>query len=73
MPKFESGVSFYTKGQATVSVNFPEDDIKCQYCEFCRSETDLKRWWCRLTGEMIYFPFMGIGDKCPIIFENKEE
>lgn len=71
---FDNGVSFYAKGKCDITVFFPNGEIKCQYCRFCRSESDLKRWWCRLTDEMIFFPFQGVGAKCPIeINEEIEE
>ena len=34
----KSGVDFYTKGIAEVSVYFPEDKIACQWCPYCRNE-----------------------------------
>lgn len=73
MKTFESGVSFYTKGHARIEVAFPEDEIKCQYCMFCRTEKDLNRFWCRLTNEMIYNPFSyHLGEQCPIKFNEEE-
>ena len=72
MARFDKGISFYTKGKAIIDVSFPEDYICCQYCKFCRTESDLKRFWCRLTGEMIYDPFgPHRGYDCPIIFEEE--
>ena len=73
MKKFESGVKWYTTGQAVVDIYFPEDDICCKWCPFCRSESDLGRFWCRLNNKMIYNPFTGIGDNCPIDFESEEK
>lgn len=65
--KFENGVSYFTKGVAEITVNFPEDFVSCQFCPFCRGESDLKRYWCRLTNNMIYSPFgVGLPDGCPI-------
>lgn len=74
MSKYENGITKFTTGIATIKVHFPKDDIKCQWCAFCRSESDLKRHWCRLTNEMLYNPY-GIyrGQKCPIKFEEKED
>lgn len=69
--KFENGVLRYTTGQALLSVSFPEDEIMCQWCKFCRSEDSLNRFWCRLTNEMIYNPYAGIGSKCPIEFKEE--
>ena len=72
MARFDNGVSFYTKGIIRLSVNFPENEVKCQYCKFCRPEGELKRFWCRLTNEMIINPYYGIGKECPIIFERED-
>ncbi len=70
--EFESGVRYYTTGIAQVKINFPEGEVCCRWCPFCRSEESLKRYWCRLTNEMIYNPYAGIGGCCPVEFEGKE-
>ncbi len=72
MRTFKNGVSWYTSGIAKVKINFPEDDICCKWCPFCRSENDLERFWCRLTNRMIYNPYIGLSDDCPIEFESEE-
>ena len=69
---FENGVRFYTIGQAILDVSFPENEIRCGYCAFCRPESDLKRYWCRLTNKMIYNPYSAIlPEWCPIKFEKE--
>ena len=69
---FENGVKFYTTGQAVINVPFPENEIRCGYCAFCRPEADLKRFWCRLTNKMIYNPYAGfLPEWCPIKFEKE--
>lgn len=70
MAEFDRGVTYFTTGTACFKVHFPEDKVLCRYCQFCRSEETLKRFWCRLTNEMIYNPYAGLGQKCPIIFEE---
>lgn len=73
MKSFENGVLFYTTGSAVIKIAFPEDEVKCQWCPFCRSEGDLKRYWCRLTNNMLYYPYAdGLPDTCPIILDEKE-
>ena len=67
---FPNGVSYYTSGKAVIPVHFPEDKVCCQYCMFCRTESELNRFWCRLTNEMIYNPAAGIRDSCPVVFEE---
>lgn len=72
MARFECGVSYYTKGKIVLDVGFPEDAVSCQYCPFCRTESELKRFWCRLTNEMLPNPFSPyLGKKCPIVFEKE--
>lgn len=64
--RFDNGVSYYTTLTANIKVNFPEDEVKCQYCPFCRTETELGRWWCRLNNQMIINPFAGVAYGCPL-------
>ena len=74
MREFETGVSWYQKGTAEIEVSFPEGEARCQWCPFCRSEDGMKRFWCRLTNEMIYNPFSNErGRKCPIKLEEKKK
>ena len=74
MGRFDKGISYYTKGKAVVEVSFPEDAVCCQYCRFCRTEPELKRFWCRLTNDMIYDPFSPYrSENCPIKFEEDED
>lgn len=64
---FEGGIPYFTMGQAVIEIAFPKDIISCQYCPFCRSESDLKRYWCRLNNAMLYEPFStGLPEGCPI-------
>lgn len=70
--EFETGVSYYTFGTAHIKISFPETQICCRWCPFCRSEESLKRYWCRLTNEMLYNPYAGLGEDCPVKFEEKE-
>ena len=70
---FENGVSFYTEGKIELSVFFPEGDVRCKWCPFCRAEESLGRFWCRLTNKMIYNPnYAGLPDGCPITIKKEE-
>ena len=70
---FENGVSFYTEGKIELSVFFPEDDVRCKRCQYCRAEESLGRFWCRLTNKMIYNPnYDGLPDGCPITIKKEE-
>ena len=70
---FEGGVKYYTFGTAEFRVSFPEDRVVCNYCKFIRPRSDLKRYECQLTDEILLYPFDGIGHNCPIIFDLDEE
>ena len=70
MKSFECGVTYYTRGTATIEVFFPEDRVVCQWCSHCRYEEGLKRWKCLLTGEYLVNPFASRGNKCPIVIEK---
>ncbi len=68
MPRFESGVRYYTYAKATV--HFPEDKVCCELCPMLETYS---RKQCRLTGE-----YLGdtrtIGFACPLDFiENDNE
>jgi hypothetical protein len=62
------GVREYTDGVAAVPVHFPKNKETCQWCEYCYAEPELKRFKCRLTRELIEFPFTERGVMCPIMF-----
>ena len=76
MPKsFEKGVSFYTHGTATIDIYFPENDVRCKWCDFCYPESDMGRFRCRLTNHTVYNPnYAELPEFCPItINKDKEE
>lgn len=64
--KTKNGVEWFLKATIQTDIFFPEGKLKCQYCPFCRSESDLKRFWCRINNTMIYNPFAeGLPENCP--------
>lgn len=63
----EKGVKFYTKAVGTVTVYFPEDRSVCNQCRYCRNEDSLKRWKCLLTDEYLLYPFVSVGNDCPLV------
>ena len=73
MSVYKNTVSYYTKGIGSVVVSFLEDAVKCQWCEFLKNEQYANRNSCRLTGEKLPHIFEGIGMKCPLEFEEKED
>ena len=71
MKNFDKGVSWYATGTVTVPIGFPEGDICCKWCKlFLRYEDAFKRYSCRLTEEWIIDPAHGIGQRCPLVFEE---
>lgn len=75
MKQFDNGVRFYGVYTAHLTVSFPEDDICCRWCSHCRSERDLGRARCGLTGEVLFTPEISnaVGARCPINFTRKED
>lgn len=70
--EFKNGVSWFLKGKPDIDVWFPEGKTQCHYCPFCRAESDLKRYWCRLTNQMIYNPYQAeLPDYCPIVITGE--
>ena len=51
MSIYKNSVSYYTTGIASIKVHFPEDQVKCQWCEFLKNEQYANRNSCRLTGK----------------------
>lgn len=73
MSVYKNTVSYYTKGIASIVVSFPEDQVKCQYCQrYLKYEEYAKRYTCRITDERLLHPFEGVGFECPLEFENEE-
>lgn len=61
-----NGVDYYLKAEIVTNIAFPEGKVKCQYCKYCRAESDLKRFWCRIEDRLIYNPFAeGLPEFCP--------
>lgn len=65
MGRFDKGVSYYTVAEAYIRVNFPEDDVKCQHCQFIRHNDGLNRDRCALTEEILVSREI-IGFRCPL-------
>ena len=72
--RFESGVSSYIKGTATVSVYFPVDrkgnpDCSCRQCRYFRQQSRT----CALTGDISAYPDNYVGQNCPLHFESEDK
>ena len=77
MANFESGVTGYVTGTATVKAYFPikkngDPDIKCIHCLYYNGRNK-----CTIThnenGGIVNFPEHGIGYDCPLEFETEGE
>lgn len=67
MAGFDSGVSRYVTGTATVTVHFPVDSkgrehIACVHCKFFSSSSR----FCQLSKEIPEFPDKFVGSFCPL-------
>lgn len=67
MARFDSGVSSYVVGEATVRVHFPVDargvtDISCRQCYYYISATRK----CALNGQVPEYPDKYVGSRCPL-------
>ena len=70
MPTFETGVSRYIKGIATVENFFPVDlkgnpDLSCKHCRFYNHN-----YKCNLNGEITDYPERYLGGRCPLHFPD---
>ena len=69
MGKFDKGVSYYTVATCEIQVNFPEDEVKCQWCPFIRHYDSMNRDKCSLTEEILVSREI-IGQRCPLTILN---
>lgn len=64
-------VDFYTTGIATVPIHFPNGDVSCRYCRFCKCDERFRRFSCTLTLPESWVMDIGIRqDWCPLKFEE---
>ena len=67
MASFETGVSRYKIGTATVTAYFPVDhkgneDVCCEQCDFY----NMRARRCNLTKSLCPYPTRGIAPDCPL-------
>ena len=56
----------YIQRQVTMTINFPEDMVICDVCDFCRSENNGTRFRCMLTSEILPYHNKVTGLRCPL-------
>ena len=76
LSRFDSGVSKYIKGKATIEIGFPVDmkgkpDICCKRCKLFVMRSYVAT--CALTGEIIPYPDNYVGVNCPLEVEEDDE
>ena len=69
MANYDSGVSRYIIGRATVTAHFPVDhrgneDVNCEQCRFY----NMRNRRCNLNDSLCAYPSRGIGPDCPLEF-----
>ena len=72
MPTFDTGVSSYIKGVATVENYFPVDnkgnpDLSCEQCKFFMVRMNR----CALNYELCNYPQKYLGTHCPLYFPEE--
>ena len=72
MSRFDKGVTRYTTCNLDINVYFPEDEVKCKWCQFVKHYDNLDRDKCGLTDEILFKrEFTGL--KCPLTIINEVE
>ena len=71
MATFDTGISRYIKGTATVEVFFPVDhrgvpSVCCEQCRFFNRRSVR----CNLNEEVCNYPAKYLGKACPLVFEE---
>lgn len=70
MKDFKNGVGYYTMAELNMKIGFPENETKCGYCPFVKSEFDLKRHRCLVTGNLVY-SLENREKDCPLIITGE--
>ena len=73
MASIKNGCTKYITTELTIEVGFPEDQVVCDLCDFCRSENAGTRFRCILTAEILAFHNKGIGRRCPLDLPKTNE
>lgn len=74
MPGKYSSVLHYTRGIDQTVIHFPEDQVVCAYCPFCKHKitNGRRRDVCVKTYEPLDNVLNRRGCDCPLIFEEKK-
>lgn len=71
----KNSVLYYTKAKVSVTVNFPEKNVSCNFCPFFHYSETYERGYCEMirNGENVMsrkFAMSGIHPNCPLEFEE---
>lgn len=69
MGRFDKGVTSYTYAETTITVSFPEEEVKCKWCPFLKHYDSIDRDKCGLTEDILYSREL-IGHNCPLTILN---
>ena len=69
MAKFDKGVSYYTFADLSMQIGFPEDEVKCKWCQFLRHYDNIDRDKCAITDDILYSRELR-GFNCPLVILN---
>ena len=68
-----NGCTEYITGVMVYSASFPNGQVICDMCDFCRSENAGTRFRCSQTGELLPYHNKDIGLRCPLDFTHNEK
>jgi DNA-binding XRE family transcriptional regulator len=64
----------YEKGVATVPVFFPDGNVCCKYCRFCKCDERYRRFSCTLTAPEAWVLDIGARQEfCPLKFVGEDK
>ena len=69
MGRFDKGVTSYTFAECTITVSFPEEEVKCKWCPFLKHYDSIDRDKCGLTEDILFSREI-IGNNCPLTILN---
>lgn len=71
----DHGVEFYVTATETIAVHFPNGDLSCQWCPFCKHKTahGNTRVICVKTYESLNEIYStGRGSDCPLVIQEAD-
>ena len=66
---FQDGVRFYTPALLNEYVHFPENQLMCKWCPYCKQTSVRDVYMCIVTRDTLYNTDR-LGENCPLIIEE---